>query len=186
MPKKTNTPKPPKNDGNADMETGLYALAKAVAGVGEELGPLYKIEELNEALNGIASALHDQASISRMAVIAQYGSQEEREVDAQLDSLGRVTSRGEMPPRPGSVRDADVRRDGHVHLRVRVDQNVLQLARVRHVGELAGRANNDDVVDVTVVEGAVRRGGQAVVTSNEAHIQKIASAAGERLLIEAV
>ena len=56
----------------------------------------------------------------------------------------------------------------------------------RRVGELAGRAKHDDVVDVTVVEGAVRRGGDAVVTSNEAHIRKIASAAGERLAIEAV
>ena len=58
--------------------------------------------------------------------------------------------------------------------------------QVRRVGELAGRANHDDVVDVTVVEGAVRRGGDAVVTSDEAHIRKIASATGERLPIEAV
>jgi hypothetical protein len=58
--------------------------------------------------------------------------------------------------------------------------------QARRVGELVGRANHDDVVDVTVVEGAVRRGGDAVVTSNEGHIRKIARAAGERLQIEAV
>jgi hypothetical protein len=42
--------------------------------------PLYKIEELNEALNGIASAMYDQASIARMGIIAKYGTAEDREV----------------------------------------------------------------------------------------------------------
>jgi hypothetical protein len=40
-------------------------------------------------------------------------------------------------------------------------------------------------VDVTVVEGAIRRR-QAVVTSNEAHIRKIATAARADLRIERV
>ncbi len=54
--------------------------------------------------------------------------------------------------------------------------------QARRVGVLAGKAAHDDVVDVTVVEGAARRR-DAVVTSNEAHIRTIASAVGARLRI---
>jgi len=57
--------------------------------------------------------------------------------------------------------------------------------QARRVGILAGKARHDDVVDVTVVEGARRRG-DAVVTSNEGHIRHIAIAAGVRLRIEVV
>ncbi len=55
----------------------------------------------------------------------------------------------------------------------------------RRVGVLAGRAAHDDVVDVSVVEGAARRG-DAVVTSDPRHIQRIAAAAHVRLKIEKV
>ncbi|MBI4486583.1 MAG: twitching motility protein PilT [Acidobacteria bacterium] len=58
-------------------------------------------------------------------------------------------------------------------------------AQAQNVGELAGKAGHDDVVDVTVVEGAIRRR-QAVVTSNEAHIRKITSAARINVRIERV
>jgi hypothetical protein len=58
--------------------------------------------------------------------------------------------------------------------------------QARRVGELAGRAHHDDIVDVTVVEGALRRGGDVVVTSNETHIRNVAGAAGQRLTIQAV
>ena len=57
--------------------------------------------------------------------------------------------------------------------------------QARHVGVLAGRAGHGDVVDVTVVEGALRRG-DAVVTSNADHIKAIATAAGRRLAVEVV
>jgi predicted nucleic acid-binding protein len=57
--------------------------------------------------------------------------------------------------------------------------------QARRVGVLAGKASHDDVVDVAVIEGAARRG-DAVVTSNGAHIQAIATAAGSRLRIERV
>jgi hypothetical protein len=53
------------------------------------------------------------------------------------------------------------------------------------VGVLAGKSGHDDVVDVSVVEGAVRRG-DAVVTSNMTHIRKVADAAGVRLRLESV
>lgn len=49
--------------------------------------------------------------------------------------------------------------------------------QARSVGVLAGQSGHDDVVDVTVVEGAARRG-DAVVTSNREHIEKIGQAAG--------
>jgi len=55
----------------------------------------------------------------------------------------------------------------------------------RNVGVLAGKSGHEDVVEVSVVEGAVRRG-DAVVTSNMTHIRKVADAAGVRLRLESV
>ena len=55
----------------------------------------------------------------------------------------------------------------------------------RSVGILAGKAGHDDIVDVAVAEGAIRRG-DAVVTSDAAHIAKIATHAGSTLWIESV
>jgi hypothetical protein len=55
--------------------------------------------------------------------------------------------------------------------------------QARRVGVVAGKADHDDIVDVTVVEGAARRG-DAIVTSNDTHIRTIAEAAGARLHIE--
>jgi len=57
--------------------------------------------------------------------------------------------------------------------------------QARRVGVLAGKAAHDDIVDVTVVEGAARRR-DAVVTSNDEHIRTIARAAGARLRVEHV
>jgi len=57
--------------------------------------------------------------------------------------------------------------------------------QARNVGVLAGKAGHDDVVDVTVVEGALRRE-DAVVTSNEDHIRSVADATGKSLRIESV
>ena len=57
--------------------------------------------------------------------------------------------------------------------------------QARKIGVLAGKAGHDDIVDVTVVEGANRRH-DAVVTSNEEHIRHIANAARTRLRIERI
>jgi len=57
--------------------------------------------------------------------------------------------------------------------------------QARAVGVLAGLAAHDDVVDVTVVEGALRRH-DGVVTSNKDHIEKVAQASGVTLRIESV
>lgn len=54
--------------------------------------------------------------------------------------------------------------------------------QARRVGVLAGKATHDDIVDVTVVEGAARRR-DAIVTSDDTHIRAIADAAGARLHI---
>lgn len=57
--------------------------------------------------------------------------------------------------------------------------------QARRVGVLGGNAAHDDIVDVTVVEGAARRR-DAIVTSNDTHIRAIAEAAGARPHIEHV
>ncbi len=66
-----------------------------------------------------------------------------------------------------------------------VRHRALTDGRAKAVGTLASRAGHDDIVDVTVVEGAVRRH-DAVVTSNPTHLRKIADAARVRLTIESV
>lgn len=50
--------------------------------------------------------------------------------------------------------------------------------QARAVGTLIGESALVDVVDVSVVEGAGRRG-DAIVTSNRAHIEQVADARGE-------
>jgi hypothetical protein len=65
------------------------------------------------------------------------------------------------------------------------DVEDLTFDQAKAVGVLAGRAAHDDVVDVTVVEGAIRRG-DSVITSDERHIRAIADAVRARLQIEKV
>lgn len=65
------------------------------------------------------------------------------------------------------------------------DVEDLTKTRARAVGALAARAQHDDIVDVSVVEGALRRN-HAVVTSHAAHIRKVATAAGADITIHSV
>ena len=58
--------------------------------------------------------------------------------------------------------------------------------QARDVGELAGKAGHDDIVDVTVVEGALRREDDVIVTSNEAHIKKIIGSTGKHAQVHVV
>jgi hypothetical protein len=58
-------------------------------------------------------------------------------------------------------------------------------AQALRVGALAGRAKRGDIVDVTVVEGAVRRG-HAIVTSDSDDLAAIASAASAHPRIVAI
>jgi predicted nucleic acid-binding protein len=80
----------------------------------------------------------------------------------------------------GGARQASLSR-----LLVMCDIEPMSEEQARHVGVLAGKAADEDVVDVTVVEGAIRRR-DAVVTSNESHIRSIADAARARLRIEPI
>ena len=65
------------------------------------------------------------------------------------------------------------------------DIELMTEDQARRVGILAGKAGHDDVVDVAVVEGAIRRH-DAIVTSIETHIGRITAAAGTHLRIERV
>lgn len=61
------------------------------------------------------------------------------------------------------------------------DVELMTEEQARSVGILVGRADHDDVVDVTVVEGAIRRD-DAVVTADEG-IGRIAGSAHAKLRI---
>jgi len=61
----------------------------------------------------------------------------------------------------------------------------LSERHAKAVGVLAGKADHDDIVDVTVVEGAIRRH-DAIVTSNRAHIRKITDAVRAKIAIEPI
>ncbi len=61
----------------------------------------------------------------------------------------------------------------------------MEIDRAKAIGVLAGKAAHDDIVDVAVVEGAIRRR-DAVVTSNPTHIVAIADAVRVRLRVEPV
>lgn len=58
--------------------------------------------------------------------------------------------------------------------------------QAHRVGEMAGRADHDDVVDVAVVEGAARREDAVILTSNETHIRKVVDATTRRIRVEVV
>src|SRR6266508_5777255 len=78
----------------------------------------------------------------------------------------------------GGARQANLSR-----LLAMCDVEPMSEDQARHVGVLAGKAAHDVIVDVTVVEGAIRRR-DAVVTSNEDYIRRVADAARVRLRIE--
>lgn len=61
----------------------------------------------------------------------------------------------------------------------------MEAAQARAVGVLAGKAGHDDVVDVTVVEGAIRRH-DAIVTSNPTHLRKVTDAVRSRVHVETI
>jgi hypothetical protein len=66
------------------------------------------------------------------------------------------------------------------------DVDPMSADQARRVGELAGRARHDDIVDVTVAEGAIGRGDDVIVTSNEADISRVVRAGGKRIRIETI
>ena len=63
------------------------------------------------------------------------------------------------------------------------DVEALDDTRARSVGQLAGRAGADDIVDVFVVEGALRRR-DLLVSSDPDDLRAIAAAASRRVRVE--
>jgi hypothetical protein len=59
----------------------------------------------------------------------------------------------------------------------------LDDARARATGTLAGRARSADIVDVNVVEGALRRG-DFIISSDEGDLAAIAAAIGRHVDVE--
>ena len=62
---------------------------------------------------------------------------------------------------------------------------VMEEDQAKAVGVLAGKAAHDDIVDVTVAEGAIRRR-DAIITSNPTHMRRIADSVRTRVHIEIV
>ena len=81
---------------------------------------------------------------------------------------------------PGGSRQASLSR----LLRMCVTEPMSE-EMAKNVGVLAGKSDHDEIVHVSVVEGALRRG-DAVVTSNVTHIRKVADSVGASLRIEPV
>ena len=109
--------------------------------------------------------------------------------DRIMWSLHRAALRRGLPPTvPAGVLAEGWRGGPQANLsRLLKGCDIEDLTRVqaRAVGALAARANHDDIVDVSVVEGAVRRN-DAVVTSNQDHIRKVATATGANVTIHSI
>ncbi len=109
--------------------------------------------------------------------------------DRIMWSLHRAALRRGLPPTVPAAVLAEGWRGGPQAKLSRLlkgcDVEDLTKTQARAVGALAARARHDDIVDVSVVEGALRRN-HAVVTSNASHIRKVAAAAGANLTIHSI
>jgi hypothetical protein len=65
------------------------------------------------------------------------------------------------------------------------DIEPMSEAQARAVGRLASRSRHSDIVDLAVVEGALRRR-DGIVTSDAGDIQRITAAIRERIPIESI
>jgi predicted nucleic acid-binding protein len=65
------------------------------------------------------------------------------------------------------------------------DVEPMSEGHARAVGRLASRSRHRDVVDLAVVEGALRRR-DAIVTSDSNDIRRITAALGEHIPLESV
>ena len=70
-------------------------------------------------------------------------------------------------------------------LLVMCDVEPMSELQARSVGELAGRSGHPNVIDVTVVEGAHRRG-DTVITSDPRDLQRIADSVRMKIIIAAI
>jgi hypothetical protein len=98
-----------------------------------------------------------------------------------------LLARREVPTAPAPVVAQAWRGGGRQALLARLlvgcDVEALDDDQARSVGSLAARAATTDIVDATVVEGALRR--RDIVISSDPHdLQAIAEAAGRRIEVE--
>ena len=78
-----------------------------------------------------------------------------------------------------------VRQAGLSRLLLMCDVEAMTEEQARRVGVLSAKTKHHDIIDLAVVEGAIRRG-DAVVTSDEDHIQQIAAAVRVQLNVTRV
>lgn len=109
--------------------------------------------------------------------------------DRLLWALHRAALARGLPPTVPTAVIAEAWRGGPQH---RLSQllegcrtEALSEAQARAVGGLSARSGLADVVDVAMVEGALRRG-DAVVTSNRSHVEQVADSVQRRLLVHDV
>ncbi len=97
-------------------------------------------------------------------------------------------SRGLRPSVPAGVL-AEAWRGGPQHGLSRLLKGCkveeLSESQARHVGVLIAKCGLDDIVDVAVAEGAMRRN-HAVVTSNRAHIEQVGDSVSRLITIHDV
>jgi hypothetical protein len=109
--------------------------------------------------------------------------------DHLMWSLHRAALVRGLPPTVPSAVLAEAWRGGpqhrlsHLLKGCRVESFSEEHARA--VGALVATSGVTDVVDVAVVEGALRRG-DSVVTSNRTHIEQVADSANRRLAVHDV
>lgn len=109
--------------------------------------------------------------------------------DRMLWALHRAAlRRGIAPTVPVGV-VAESWRGGPQHRLSRLMQGCktesMSDGQARAIGVLIGQSGRNDIVDVAVAEGAMRRR-DAVVTSNRVHIEQVADARRRRLTIHEV
>jgi len=109
--------------------------------------------------------------------------------DRILWSLHRAALRRGIAPTVPAGALAEAWRGGPQHRLSRLLKGcrieAMEEAQARAVGTLIARSGLVDIVDVTVVEGAVRRH-DAVVTSNRGHIEQVADATHQSIPIHDV
>ena len=98
-----------------------------------------------------------------------------------------LLARHEIPTIPAPVLAQAWRGGGRQALLARLlagcDVEALDDDQARSVGALAARAETTDIIDATVVEGALRRH-DTVVTSDPDDLKAIAGAVGRRVEVE--
>ena len=109
--------------------------------------------------------------------------------DRLMWALHRAAMVRGLPPTVPSGVLAEAWRGGPQHRLSRLlkgcNVDEMDERQARQVGWLIARCGLTDIVDVAVVEGAIRRS-DAVVTSNRSHIEQVADAVRQRLAIHDV